>query len=99
MGKGSQLKGQTHRGFVKSATIPIRDWLDLAELIVVKLDDHPMILDMDFLRTSGVMPIPNLKLIMLLSKKDLQNTIGGKVKTHEATKVTFFLLVKDNFNK
>ena len=58
-------------GVVRCADIAIGDWLGQAEFSVIEMDDHPMILGMDFMRKAQAMPIPHLGSMVLMSE-------GGK---------------------
>ena len=64
-------------GVVRCADIAIGDWLGQAGFSVIEMDDHPMILGMDFMRKARAMPIPHLGSMVLMSEEE-NETIGAE---------------------
>lgn len=54
-------------GVVHNADIAIGGWTGQVEFSVIEMDDHPMMLGMDFLRKSLAIPIPHMATMLLLS--------------------------------
>ncbi|GMP84440.1 hypothetical protein CsSME_00037971 [Camellia sinensis var. sinensis] len=55
------------QGLVRSADMAIGTWTGQVELSVIEMDDHPMILGMDFMRKNNVMPVPHTATMLLLA--------------------------------
>ncbi|CAL5339529.1 unnamed protein product [Camellia sinensis] len=65
--KPVNAKATPIQGLVRSADMTIESWTGQVEFTVIEIDDHPIILGMDFMRKNNVMPVPHAATMLLFA--------------------------------